>query len=80
VVFFIRWGPKGEETNMHRLDAVLMIALALIIAAPGIALAYQKKVNTPKQSVSPRESVTFTYTKPQYTYTRQQGNKCRNCN
>ena len=66
---------------MHRLDAILIIALALLLGAPGSAAAYKKKGSTPKQ-VSPRESITFTYTKPQYKYTQQRGNNapCRKCN
>jgi len=58
---------------VHRLDAILLIALALLLGAPCSAAAYKKKGSTPKQ-VSPRESITFTYTKPQYNYTQQRGN------
>ena len=66
---------------MHRLDAIVIIALALLLGAPGSAVAYKKKGSTPKQ-VSPRESITFTYTKPQYNYTQQRGSNapCRKCN
>jgi len=66
---------------VHRLDAIVIIALALLLGAPGSAAAYKKKGNTPKQ-VSPRESITFTYTKPQYNYTQQRGSNapCRKCN
>jgi len=72
---------EGGETHVHRLDAILLVALALLLGAPCSAAAYKKKGSTPKQ-VSPRESITFTYTKPQYKYTQQRGNNapCRKCN
>ena len=50
---------------MHKANAVLIIAMALVVAAPSIALAGKKKVE------GPRESVSLNYGKIQYEYKQQ---------
>jgi hypothetical protein len=66
---------------MRKVNAMVVIATAFVLAAPCIALADKKKVNTPKQ-IAPKENITFTYTKPQFNYYPQQrrNNPCRQCN
>ena len=50
---------------MHKVNAVLIIAMGLVVAAPCIALAGKKKVE------GPRESVSLNYGKIQYEYKQQ---------
>jgi len=50
---------------MHKANAVLIIAMALVVAAPCIALAGKKKVEGPSKSVS------LNYGKIQYEYKQQ---------
>jgi len=50
---------------MHKANAVLIIAMALVVAAPSIALAGKKKVEGPSKSVS------LNYGKIQYEYKQQ---------
>ena len=50
---------------MRKLNASQIIAMALVLAAPCIALADKKKVNKD----TPTESISLNYTKPGYTYT-----------
>jgi len=50
---------------MHKANAVLIIAMALVVAAPCIALAGKKKVEGPSESVS------LNYGKIQYEYKQQ---------
>ncbi len=57
---------------MRKFDVILIIAIAIVLAAPCIALADKKKVNS--KSDTPTESVTLTYTKPVLTYKAQKGN------
>lgn len=47
--------PKGEETNMHKLNVILIIALAFALTAPCTALA----------------GTSLNYTKIKQTYTEQ---------
>ena len=50
---------------MHKVNAVLIIAMGLVVAAPCIALAGKKKVEGPSKSVS------LNYGKIQYEYKQQ---------
>jgi type VI protein secretion system component Hcp len=50
---------------MHKANAVLIIAMALLLAAPCTALAGKKKVDTP------RESLSLNYGKIKYEYRQQ---------
>jgi hypothetical protein len=50
---------------MRKRNASQIIAMALVLAAPCIALADKKKVNKD----TPTESISLNYTKPGYTYT-----------
>jgi type VI protein secretion system component Hcp len=58
---------------MHKVNVMLIIAIAFLLATPSIALAYKKKGSAPKQ-MAPQENVTFTYEKIQHTYTQQRTN------
>jgi hypothetical protein len=79
--YFSLNGSEGEETDMHKVNAIVVIALAFVLAGSGTALAYKKKASTPKQ-IAPKENITFTYTKAQFIYSPQQrsNNPCRKCN
>lgn len=68
----MRSEPKREETNMRKLNAILIIAMAFILAAPCIALADKKKVNSKPDN--PTESLSLSYGKVQWDYKAQTGN------
>jgi len=59
-------GLRGEETNMRKLNAVLIIAMAFVLAVPGIALAGKKKVEGLTECKS-----SLNYSKPTLKYTQQ---------
>jgi type VI protein secretion system component Hcp len=50
---------------MHKLNVILIIAIAFVLAAPCVALADKKKVNTP------RGGITLNYGKIKYQYKEQ---------
>lgn len=55
---------------MRKLTAILIIAMAFTLAAPCIAFADKKKVNSEKND-SPSESLSLSYGKIQPSYTSQ---------
>ena len=59
---------------MRKLNAILIVAMTFVLAAPCIALADKKKTNTSSGKDLPTESITLNYTKTQNTYTEQRIN------
>ena len=56
---------------MHKANAVLIIAMALVLAAaPCTALAYKKKGAAPTKGEVPRESINLNFSKIQHKYTQ----------
>lgn len=53
---------------MHKQNAILIIAVAFVLAAPCGALAGEKKPDTSAGNGSPSESVHLNYTKTQTEY------------
>jgi type VI protein secretion system component Hcp len=56
---------------MHQLNAVLIIAMALVLVAPSSALAYKKKGAAPAKNDGPTESIGLNFSKVQHKYTQQ---------
>jgi len=55
---------------MHRSNAVLIIAMALVLAAPCSALAYKKKGAAPAKAETPQEGISLNFSKVQHKYTQ----------